>query len=173
MFNCIEDSVIRWDLFRNEQLCEKFPPNEWKLMVSDISSNDEWRKFIAHNQELVRCYILRTCANKEDIAFVYLYNEKGIFDVVSIHGGGWGRSMRLSLLYYRGLILMIETLLSQGKKVRTSCFIDNKRAFRFLRGIGFVPYCYTQTAIHMWINEKKLIQSPIYKHLRLHNKESL
>jgi hypothetical protein len=64
---------------------------------------------------------------------------------------------------------MIETLLSQGKKVRTSCFIDNKRAFRFLRGIGFVPYCYTKTAVYMWINEKQIMQSLIYKRLKLHN----
>ena len=132
-------------------------------MISDIYSDAEWKKFLTEYNDVVKCYILRTNYDDKEIAFVYLYNESGSFDIVSIHGGGWDKSIALSLLYYRGLILMIETLLVKNVKVRTTCTMNNTRAYKFLRSVGFVKYRFVDDVIYMWINEKRLMQSSVYK----------
>ena len=155
MFCSIEDAIVRWELYRGESLCDRFPIDQWRLMVTEIETDNEWRD-----------YILRSVTDNEEVAFVYLYNESGNFDIVSIHGGGWDRSIKSTMYYYRGLILMISSLIAEGRKVRTSCYIDNIRAFRFLRSVGFVPYMRSQTTIYMWINEKRLKNSSIYKRLK-------
>lgn len=165
MSELTSDSFIKWKAFSGEKICERFPLDEWNLMVSDISSDEEWHKFLKDYKDLVKCYVLYTCKDNNEIGFVYLYNEADDFNVVSIHGGGWGTSVRLSILYYRGLILMIENLVGQGKKVRTSCFLGNDKAYKFLRGIGFVNYMTTDKAHYMWINNKKLQNSKIYRYI--------
>lgn len=166
MFCSIEDAIVRWELYRGESLCDRFPIDQWRLMVTDIESDAEWRDFVNKYKDFVRCYILRSNSDNDEIAFVYLYNESGNFDTVSIHGGGWDRSIKSTMYYYRGFMLMIESLMAQGRKVRTSCFIDNIRAFRFLRSVGFMPYMRSQTTVYMWINEKRLKNSSIYKRLK-------
>lgn len=163
MFQTLNDSVIRWDLFNNEDIFSKFKPNEWSLIVSDIYSQQEWQNFINDYCDLVCCYVMRTCRDNREIAFVYLYNEVGIFEIVSIHGGGWDKSLCSSLYYYRGLILIIKELISQNIKVRTSCFENNYRAYKFLRSVGFVRYNTSNGMIYMWINKRRLQSSKIYK----------
>ncbi len=113
----------------------------------------------------MKCYVMYTCTDNKAIAFLYIYNEDKASNIVSIHGGGWGKSFHLSLLYYRGLILMIQYLWQQGFRVRTSCMVENKRAYRFLQSVGFVIYRSTDTYIYMWINEKRLKGNRMYKHL--------
>ena len=157
------NQLLRWDLYDGESLCNRFDIQEWNKMVSDIYSDAEWKKFLTEYNAVVKCYILRTNYDDKEIAFVYLYNESGSFDIVSIHGGGWDKSIALSILYYRGLILMIETLLVKNVKVRTTCTMNNTRAYKFLRSIGFVKYRSVDDVIYMWINEKRLKQSSIYK----------
>ena len=74
--------------------------------------------------------------------------------------------MTSTLFHYRGMMLMIEAILSQGVKVRTACLVTNERAYRFLRSIGFVKYRTTAEVIKMWINEKRLRNSKMYKRFR-------
>ncbi len=169
MLESISDSIIKWEVFSNEKLCEHFPLEEWKLMVSDIESDKEWGTFLHNYRDFIKCYVLYICKTKQEIGFVYLYNESKHFNVVSVHGGGWGKSTILSIMYYRGILLMIEYLLNQGRKVRTSCFVGNDRALRFLTSIGFVRYLTTENAYYMWINLKRLQNSKIYKYLKREN----
>ena len=84
MFQTLNDSVIRWDLFNNEDIFSKFKPNEWSLIVSDIYSQQEWQNFINDYCDLVCCYVMRTCRDNREIAFAYLYNEDGIFEQVTV-----------------------------------------------------------------------------------------
>ena len=64
---------------------------------------------------------------------------------------------------------MIEYLLNQGRKVRTSCFVGNDRALRFLTSIGFVKYHTSDNYHYMWINIKRLQNSKIYKYIKREN----
>ena len=169
MLESISDSIIKWEVFSNEKLCEHFPLEEWKLMVSDIESDKEWSTFLHDYRDFIKCYILYIRKTKQKIGFVYLYNESKLFNVISVHGGGWGKGTKMSLMYYRGLLLMIEYLLSQRKKVRTSCFVGNDRALRFLTSIGFVRYLTTDNSHYMWINQKRLQNSKIYKYIKREN----
>ena len=108
MLSFVEDAVVRWELYRGEALCDRFPIDQWRLMVTEIETDKEWRDFVDKYKDFVRCYILRSVTDNEEVAFVYLYNESGNFDIVSIHGGGWDRSIKSTMYYYRGLILMIS-----------------------------------------------------------------
>lgn len=165
MFQSLSDSFVKWEPYCGELIVERFSNEEWKLMVSDICSDEEWKSFLDCYSDFLRCYILRDVSKNKEIAFVYLYNELHDFRVVSIHGGGWDRSIHLSLLYYRGLILLIYELLKQERKVHTSCMCQNIHAYRFLQSIGFVKYLTTDKAHYMWINEKRLKNSRIYRRI--------
>ncbi len=159
------DGVVEWHKYTDgECLCKHFPLAEWHLIVSDVDTDEEWED-ILRNSTYVNCYTLKMSKSQETIGFVYTKHEDDYGRIRSVHGGGWGKSTRLSFLYYRGLILMVRTLLQDGIKVRTSCLKGNIRALRFLRSIGFVPYFYTDTYVYMWISEKRLNNSKIYKYL--------
>jgi hypothetical protein len=159
----INDSVVKWEAYNKENLFENFSCDDLNLIVTGIETSNEWNDFLNIYSDWVRCYVLRTCLDEKIIGFVYLYNEKGNFEIVSVHGGGWEKSLGHTLYYYRGLILLIERLILQGKKVRTSCFLGNDNALRFLRSVGFVKYLTTDNAHYMWINEQRLRNSKIYK----------
>lgn len=159
------DGVVEWHKYTGgEHLCKRFPLPEWHLIVSDVDTDEELED-ILRNSTYVNCYTLKISKSHETIGFVYTKHEDDYGRIRSVHGGGWGKSTRLSLLYYRGLILMVHILLRKGIKVRTSCLKVNIHALRFLCSIGFVPYFYTDTYVYMWISEKRLYGSRIYKHL--------
>lgn len=161
----LSDGVIKWEIYSNEnKICSRFSSSEWNLITSLVDSDDEFETLVSQNN-FIDCYILKHFKTDAPIAFVLTMNIGLKVDKVFIHGGGWGKSMRLSLLYYRGMILMIEYLLKQSYKIRSSCLITNTRAFRFLHSLGFVKYCTTKTHHYMWINEKRLRVSKIYEYL--------
>ncbi len=165
MFLPIKDSVIKWEEYNNEELFKNFSFDDWNLIVAGVETSEEWSDFLNTYRNWVKCYVLRTCLDGKVLGFVYLYNEKGNFETVSVHGGGWGKSLSHTMYYYRGLILIIEYLILQGKKVRTSCVLGNNNALRFLKSIGFVKYLTTVNAHYLWINEKRLHNSKIYKYI--------
>ena len=114
-------------------------------------------EFVAKYPEIVKCYVLEECVTSSEIAFVYLYREDS--NSVSIHGGGW----KNPILYYRGYVLILRCLLEKNIKVRTSCRLSNPAAIRFSRSVGFVPYRYMNNVVHMWISEKRLKSSTLYR----------
>ena len=153
----LTDGTIKWKIYSGENILDRFSVNDWKQIASDISSHDEWVEFIAKYLEIVKCYVLEECATSSEIAFVYLYREDS--NSVSIHGGGW----KNPILYYRGYVLILRCLLEKNIKVRTSCRLSNPAAIRFSRSVGFVPYRYMNDVVHMWISEKRLKSSKLYR----------
>lgn len=164
---CIVDKNIKWESYdaQKERVCSRFESKEWRKIISGIHTDQEWNEFLTRLAGYTHCFVLYPSERNTPIAFILLMQEDEKGKVISIHGGGWDKSVRLSLLYYRGLIVMIEHLLKQGFKVRTSCLIANERAFRFLRSVGFVKYYSTDTKHLMWINAKRLESSSIYKRI--------
>ena len=160
------DRCIRWDVYKKDiSICSKFVLAEWNKIVSDIYSDGEWNEFLSECEGYVQCYILYRCRDNKPIAFSFLLQEDDKGRVVSLHGGGWYKTVENTLLYYRGLIVLIRNLINKGLKVRTSCFNDNMVAKRFIRSVGFVQYMETSTRLLFWINEKRLYNSPIYKRI--------
>lgn len=99
------------------------------------------------------------------IAFSFFLQEDDKGKVVSIHGGGWEHTVRDTLLYYRGFVLLLLALLNTGIKVRIVCRKENEVADRFVRSVGFVQYADTQTNTLFWINKRRLLNSKIYKRI--------
>ena len=162
----LTDNSVKWEVFQTSDfVCGRFSLEDWHLAVSDIDSDKEWAELLSENEDYITCYILKNCSDNQPIAFLYTILENEKEKIVSIHGGGWGKSMYLSLLYFRGVTLMLQNLWVQGFRVRTSCTVGNNRAYRFLQSIGFVKYRSTHNYIYMWINEKRLKGSRIYKHI--------
>lgn len=155
----ISDGIVEWVPYsRYEKICGRYSLDDWHQAVHDIDSDEEWAAFLSKSN-FIKCYVLRLCFNKESIAFVYTMQEDFDGKIVSIHGGGWENP----LMYYRGYILMIKYLLDQGLKVRTYCQLSNPAAIRFSRSVGFVPYRYTEDEVFMWISDKRLKTSKLYK----------
>ena len=160
-----EDETVIWEHHNGDNICTRFSIEDWGKIVSDIHTNKEWVSLVEEYSDLIECYILKRRCDNHEIGFIYLYHESVLTNIVSIHGGGWEKSMISSILYYRGLILMIRNLLSQGFRVRTSCFISNEKAYRFLKIIGFVVFKTSDKSHYMWINQRRLLTGRIYKYL--------
>lgn len=161
----VTDGIIKWEPYlKEEPLCIRFPYNEWHKIVSDIHSDSEWADFIEEYSDFITCYILRKCSDNCAIGFLYILNDNPNKHIVSIHGGGWNKSLGSSLLYYRGYICMIEYLLQKGMKVRTTCLINNINALNFIKSVGFVIYKKEEKYYKFWINIKRLHQSKISKY---------
>ena len=157
----ISDIVVKWDNYHPGDVVQKhFSQLDWYNIVEDIHSDQEWADFVDAHPDFVSCYILKKCDNGEPLAFIYLLKEYDEEKIVSIHGGGWSKP----LLYYRGYILMLKTLMERGYKVRTYCNRDNSSAIRFSRSVGFIPYSYTDSKVYMWINYKRMTSSKLYKY---------
>ena len=155
----IADGIVKWVPYsREEIICGRYSLDDWHKAVHDIDSDIEWADFLEKSL-IVKCYILKLCSNDQSIAFLYIMQENLAGTIVSVHGGVWGSP----LLHFRGYILMLKHLLEQGLKVRTYCNISNTAAIRFDRSVGFVPYRYTEDEVFMWISEKRLKNSKLYK----------
>lgn len=164
----ISDDVIYFIPYKKSEIIySNFKIDDWHNVVSDINSDEELSNALDLYKH-IDGYILKRCDNNESIAFLYIKKENQKKSIVSIHGGGWNKSIYLTFLYYRGYVLMIEHLLNKGYKVRTTCLCTNKLAYRFIRSIGFVKYKSSGTYNYFWINSNRLSNNKINKYLKLH-----
>lgn len=154
----LQDKLIKIEVYKEADLvCNRFSKTKWSNIISDISSDQELQNFTSSYDTFFFPYIIRKNNSNKDLAFLYLLRENT--NVVSIHGGGW----EYPLLYVRGYILMLNSLIDLHLKVRTKCALSNISAIKLNKGIGFRPYKYTEDAVYMWINCKTLKNSKIYK----------
>lgn len=164
-FDCKTSDITWRRTSSKEYFRERFQDEDWHRIFVDFKSDNDCSPYLTQYKDIVQSYTLYDNKSQQSIALIWLILEEVNKHIISIHGGGWDKSVRLSFLYYRGLIVMIDHLLKQGFKVRTSCLIANERAFRFLRSVGFVKYYSTDTKHLMWINAKRLESSSIYKRI--------
>lgn len=159
MITFLSDGIIKWVPYsRNEIICGRYSLDDWHKAVHDIDSEEDWANLL-ENSYLVKCYVLKLCSNDKSIAFLYTIQEDYAGKIFSVHGGGWENP----LMYYRGYILMLKFLLDKGLKIRTYSWLSNLAAIRFSRSVGFLPYRYSSEEVFMWINEKRLKSTKLYK----------
>ena len=130
-------------------------------IFSDVTSAVELEDFM--NMDCGQCFVAYNPASNAPFGFVYVYVEDEKSKKVSIHGGGWLPNH--AMLNYRAYILLIEILLQQGFKVRTACKLDNMKAFRFNKSIGFVNHYTSKNYRYLWISEKRLHSSSIFQRI--------
>jgi len=138
-----------------------FKEVDWFRIFSDVTSVEDLEDLM--NMDCGQCFVAYNSVSNAPFGFIYVYVEDKQTKKVSVHGGGWLQGH--ALLNYRAYILLIETLLQQGFKVRTACQIDNTKAFRFNKGIGFVNHYTSKNYRYLWISEKRLRSSLVYRHL--------
>ena len=144
----IDDDKTQWRIYDGEMtICSRFSIDVWHKMVSDIHSDEDWKQFLIEYPDLIRCYVLFLKKTRQPIAFTYIMVEDDCEKIVSFHGGGWDKSLFMSLMFYRGMIALVTSLLKAGFKVRTACDFDNIRTCRFLKSAGFVCYRTTQSLL--------------------------
>lgn len=165
----IDDSLIECSSYLDNKisLCDKFSLNEWHTIIADFDSDLEWKDFLLEFSDYAQCYVFYRRRDHMPIAFAFFLQEDDKGKVVSVHGGGWCKTIECTMLYYRCYICLIQVLLNLKIKVRTACLKDNKVAERFIRSVGFVQYEETFTSYLFWINESRLKRSKIYKYIIL------
>lgn len=129
------ENIIWREYVINDSILSQFSTEEWLKIASDVYSEEEWRDLLVNNRAFIRSWILLYLG--QPVAMIYLLNEDMLWDKVSIHGGGWGKSFLHTLINYKGFILFLKELLERNIDVSTSCFKDNKIASRFIRSVGF------------------------------------
>lgn len=155
----ITDETVKWVPYsKDEIICGRYSLADWHKAVHDLDSDEEFAD-VLDNTHLLKCYVLKLCSDNKSIAFLYTIQEDLSGKVFSVHGGGWENP----LMYYRGYILMLKHLLEKGFKIRTYCQLSNPVAIRFSRSVGFVPYRYSTDEVFMWINERRLKSTKLYK----------
>ena len=155
------DSHVEWRKRTNEPLMDFFKEADWLSIFSDVTSAEELEDFM--NMDCGQCFVAYNPVLNAPFGFIYVYVEDEQTKKVSIHGGGWLPNN--AMLNYRAYILMIEALLQQGFKVRTACKLNNEKAFRFNKGIGFINHYTSKNYRYLWISEKSLHSSLVYRHI--------
>lgn len=156
-----KNELVEWRLYSNESLIDSFDINNWKRIFSDITDVHGLNKFLAY--ECGQCYVAYNLTTNVPFGFIYAYIEDEKNNKVSLHGGGW-RSGN-TLLNYNAYILLIDTMLEKGIKVRTACELENETAMRFNRSIGFIKYYSSKNYHYLWISKERLRKSKIYKRI--------
>lgn len=104
-----------------------FSDSDWRLIFPDVEDDAQLETFL--QMDCGRCLVAYNSATNAPFGFIYVYMEDKKEYKVSLHGGGWIPSN--AILNYRAYMLLIESLLQQGFKVRTACEPDNMKAIRF------------------------------------------
>ena len=138
-----------------------FKESDWLNIFSDVTSAKELEDFM--NMDCGQCFVAYNSVSNTPFGFIYVYVEDEQTKKVSIHGGGWLPCH--VLLNYRAYIILIDWLLQQGFKVRTACQIDNMKAFRFNKSVGFVNHYTSKNYRYLWISEKRLHSSSIFQRI--------
>lgn len=156
------DNFVYWGKYSlDDNIFSGFSSVDLHKIVHDIGDENSWAKFLDEYQEYYKCYVLHRKSDSKAVAFIYIVNEELGWNTVTIHGGALAECSVLER--YRGYILMLESLLDAGVKVRITFASENSNALRFNKSIGFVKYCEFSGIIYAWINRRRLISTPIYK----------
>ena len=146
---------------REDCISNNFTFEQWEYIMGKDFSEEKFFYFLESYPFYIKSYTYKR-RNGDILAFVYIVLDVNRKDVVSIHGGGCSNYRS----HYKGYVMIIEALLSCNLKVRTKCSLANSAAIRFDRSVGFMPYRYTKDEVFMWINEKRLKNSAMYKRLK-------
>ena len=114
-----------------------FTEKQWNMIVENMPDEDAFRQLLDNLNHVSACFLLKDVTCSRLIAFCFMYITDWKRKVVYFHGGGWATGLLASRKYLRGIDLIFNALQSLGMKIRTECKIENVRAERFIRTIGF------------------------------------
>lgn len=155
------NACVEWRKRIDEPVMDLFKESDWLSIFSDVTSIEQFEDFLS--MDCGECFIAYNSASNTPFGFIYVYIEDERQKKVSLHGGGWLPNN--AFLNYHAYIIFVNYLLQQGFKVRTACKVDNHKAVRFNKSIGFINHYTSKNYRYFWISEKRLASSDIYKRM--------
>lgn len=156
-----KNRCIEWRIVRNVSAENMFSETDWAKIFTDASSYLEVNEFLSKGYG--QCFVARNLLNNEDFAFVFIYMRDFKENTIVFHGGGWKNGN--TMLHYTALVYLLDKLFRKGYKIRTSCLLSNKKAFRFIRSVGFVNHYTSENYHYFWLPYKRFINTNIYKRI--------
>lgn len=161
----LTDGVI---LFRQynpvkDLIVSRFSPEDWQKIEVYKTTESQWQQYTELMHDVCCCYIISQVSTSKEIGFIYLIQINFKPLTVEFHGGGWCDDLISKQLYFRSVIFLIDTLLSQGVAVRSSSFLSNKCSLKLLKAVGFRATRYTSDMVYLTINRKWIEQGRFFK----------
>lgn len=85
---------------------------------------------------------------------------------VSFHGGTWNHDSKFYFRLYYSLSNLMSFLLKIGAQIKTTCAIDNTKAKKILRSLGFEETHRDSELIYKALDLKKFEQSSIVRRMQ-------
>lgn len=164
----IEAYGIRWVVMPDTyQPVGKFLPEDWQKINSANPSDKAFRDYLNSFRFISKAFLLyKEKKGTEPIGFVWIIYDNYLGRSVMIHGGTWCAGEIFTILLFRGMLALVEHLLSLGFKVHSQCNIENTRSLRFLRGVGFRPYRYDGNYVRLYITSREIERSEICRRIK-------
>lgn len=145
-----------------DKLVTHFSPEDWALIMPGITSEVAWQEHIQEYSDVCACFYVEVKQTGERIGFFCLYQSGSHPLTVTHHGGGWHTDALNRGYYFRTTTYVLASLLRIGVRVHSSCALHNRPALRYLKALGFRPYSYTATHVHLTLSLKRLQASAVY-----------
>lgn len=163
----IENYGVRWEQMPDDfRLVDRFAHEDWDRIVHGISTEPEWRAFVDRYKSIGGCFLLFIKEKTAPVGFVWVVYDNYRRRSVMIHGGSWQAGRISSTWLCRGMLCLAEHLLAAGFRVHSQCRRDNVRSFRFLRGLGFVPFEKDTDYTKLYIDHRRIARSAVCQRLK-------
>ncbi len=106
--------------------------------ISQIFNKKNLSSFHEFNEKPWNVFYNVEIKNNEKIGFMWIVINHDLNLDITIHGGGWCKSLFSGLYYLDALISLAENLKKHFKVIRTSCKSNNIRARKLIEKSGFV-----------------------------------
>jgi len=146
-----------------DRLVTHFTPEDWALIMPKITSEMSWQEHMQEYADVCACFYSEVKHSRERIGFFCLYQSGSRPFTVTYHGGGWLTNALNRGYYFRTTSYVLGALLRLGVRVHSCCALHNRSALRYLKGVGFRPYFYTDTHVHLTLSLKRLQASALYQ----------
>jgi hypothetical protein len=155
IYNPSEDAVV----------CN-FSDADWQNIFTNTSETDL--------QDLGNCanvIILMWCdaANMSPHGMIYFEEDYQNPCEVKFHGGTWNHSPKYFREIFRTTTYLFDFILDFKETIRTSCSINNMKADKYQRSIGFEEVERDDTTIYKILNTQKFIESDFVNIMRIRN----
>lgn len=141
-----------------DNITEQYSTTDWNLIFEGYTEDD-----MRELQECANVIILLWCdvASAKPHGMLYLEEPHDHLGELLFHGGTWDHSPNFFIRIYHSLVTLFQMLLDIGAKIKTTCGIDNNRADKFQKSLGFVEYMRDDRLSYKMLDKKKFEESPI------------
>lgn len=136
----IENDRIMLRLYNpdEDEIYSKYSPEDWNMIFYNV---DE-KSFKEMGRQFIDRVILVAIDKNDDnpFGFICIQESHDIPMEVCFHGGTWRHDTKSILLEYNATDCILQFMLDKNFNIKTTCYISNIKADRFLKSLGLVEY---------------------------------